>query len=59
MNDKKIYTSESKLEDITKYDSDTRPEYSSKTDLEEELSKDKYITAKPKRIIIKARLIND
>jgi len=59
MKDKKIYTSESTLEDVTKYDSDIPQEYSLETDLEKEIHEDKYDTSKPKRIIIKARLIND
>ncbi len=61
MNKKNIYTSEAELEDITKYESDipTRSEYSSETGIVKEIQEDKYATAKPKRIIIKARLIND
>lgn len=61
MNKKNIYTSEAEIEDITKYESDisTRSEYSSETDIEKEIQEDKYATAKPKRIIIIARLIND
>jgi len=61
MNKKNIYTSESEIEDIPQYESNisTLSEYSSETGIEKDVQEDKYATAKPKRIIIKAMLIHD
>ena len=59
MINEKNYTSESKYEDVTKYESDIPSEYSSEMEIKEEPYEDKYVKAKPYRLIIKARLIND
>lgn len=55
------YSSESNSDDTNMYSSQESTNYTSETEAEINISEDsqKYQIAKPKRIIIKARLIND